>query len=119
VPRYVVERIFRDGLEVPGGPAGVEFCRGVVGVNEDLGVTWVHSYVSEDRTRSYCVYDGPGPESIRRAAERNWLPVDRITRVSILDPYFYTPTPAASPDVAGVSRGGSVEASRPRRSDDR
>jgi hypothetical protein len=92
VPRYIVERAFGDGLEIPPGRAGVEFCRGVVGVNEDLGVTWVHSYVSDDRRRSYCVYDAPNPESIRRAAERNHLPVERITRVTVLDPYFYTPS---------------------------
>lgn len=32
---------------------------------------------------------GPDPEAIRRVAERNQLPVDRITRVSVLDRYFY------------------------------
>jgi hypothetical protein len=31
----------------------------------------------------------PSPEAIRRAAERNDLPIDRITKVSVLDPYFY------------------------------
>jgi hypothetical protein len=29
------------------------------------------------------------PEAIRRAAEVNQLPVDRITEVRFLDPYFY------------------------------
>jgi hypothetical protein len=29
------------------------------------------------------------PEAIRKAAQRNSLPVDRITEVSVLDPYFY------------------------------
>jgi hypothetical protein len=29
------------------------------------------------------------PEAIRDVAERNGLPVDRITEVSVLDPYFY------------------------------
>ena len=49
----------------------------------------MHSYVSDDRRRTVCVYDAPDPESIRKAAERNGLPVDRIMRVSVLDPYFY------------------------------
>ena len=92
MPRYIVERVFRDGLEVPRGQRGVDLCRGVVGVNEDLGVTWVHSYVSDDRQRTFCVYDAPNPETIRLAAERNSLPVERITRVAVLDPYFYTPS---------------------------
>jgi hypothetical protein len=43
------------------------------------GVTWVHSYVNPDRTKTFCIYDGPSPEAIRTVAERNKLPVDRIT----------------------------------------
>ena len=61
----------------------------MVGRNADLGVTWLQSYVSDDKTTSYCLYDGPDPEAIRAAATRNGLPVDRITKVSVLDPYFY------------------------------
>lgn len=99
MPRYIVERVFPEGFELPLGQAGVDLCRGVVGVNEDLGVTWVHSYVRDDRRSTFCVYDAAGPESIRRAAERNGLPVERITRVMVLDPYFYTP----SPDVEDVT----------------
>ena len=93
MPRYIVERVFPEGFELPLGRTGVDLCRGVVGVNEDLGVTWLHSYVRDDRRSTYCLYDAPGPESIRRAAERNGLPVERITRVMVLDPYFYTPSP--------------------------
>jgi Protein of unknown function (DUF4242) len=52
-------------------------------------VTWVHSYVSADKSTTFCVYDGPSPEAIRRVAELNQLPVDRITEVRVLDPYFY------------------------------
>ncbi len=56
--------------------------------NAELGVTWVHSYANEDKTRAYCIDDGPSPAAIREAVERNGLPIDRITRVSVLDPYF-------------------------------
>jgi Nickel responsive protein SCO4226-like len=41
------------------------------------------------KTKTFCVYDAADPEAIRRAAERNSLPVDRIIEVSVLDPYFY------------------------------
>ena len=87
--RFMVERTFPDGLHIPIDDGGAEACLGVVGRNAELGVTWVHSYVNEDKTKTYCVYDAPDPEAIRRAAERNGLPVDTITRVSVLDPYFY------------------------------
>ena len=89
MPRYVVERTFPEGLRVPRGDEGAELCLTVIGRNADEGVTWVHSYVSSDGTKTFCVYDAPTPEAIRRTASRNELPVDRITQVSVLDPYFH------------------------------
>jgi hypothetical protein len=89
MPRYLIERTFRDGLRIPLTEAGAQSCTVVADRNAEEGVTWVHSYVNEDRTRTFCIYDGPSPEAIRRAAERNGLPVERITQVRVLDPYFY------------------------------
>jgi len=87
--RYMVERTFPDGLQIPVTEEGEAACLGVVERNGEQGVTWVHSYVSDDKRKTFCVYDGPDPESIRKAALRNGLPVDRVTKVSVLDPYFY------------------------------
>jgi hypothetical protein len=87
--RYVVERTFPDGLAIPVTEDGATACLDVVDRNAGVGVTWVHSYVSYDKKKTFCIYDGPDPESIRRAAESNNLPVDSITRVLVLDPYFY------------------------------
>ncbi len=89
MPRYLVERTFPDGLRIPAGAEGAAVCLAAVERNADEGVTWVHSYVSEDRDKMFCVYDAPSPEAIRKTAARNDLPVDRITQVSVLDPYFY------------------------------
>jgi hypothetical protein len=68
---------------------GAELCRGIVEDNAEAGVSWVESYVSDDKTKAFCIYDAPNPEAIRRSARRNALPVDRITHVTVLDPYFY------------------------------
>jgi hypothetical protein len=89
MPRYLVERSFPDGLGIPVTDEGAAACLGVVNRNGDVGVTWVHSYVSEDKRTTYCLYDGPSPEAIRKAAESNSLPIEKITKVSVLDPYFY------------------------------
>jgi hypothetical protein len=89
MPRYLVERTFPDGLNIPQNEQGANVCRAVVESNLEEGVTWIHSYVSTDRTKSFCIYDGPNPEAIREVAKRNQLPVDQITEVSVLDPYFY------------------------------
>ena len=89
MPRYVVQRTSSEGLRIPVASGGAELCRGAVERNAEDGVTWVSSFFSEDKTRAFCVYDAPTPEAIRKAAARNRLPVDEITRVSVLDPYFY------------------------------
>src|SRR3954452_7137472 len=95
MPRYVVERTFAEGLHVSLDADGVETCRGIVERNAEHGVTWLHSYVSDDGLRSFCVYDAPSPEAVRKCAVRNDLPVDRMTEVRVLDPYFYLPMAAA------------------------
>jgi hypothetical protein len=90
MPRYVVQRTFPDGLHIPVTDGGAELCLSVIDKNAEEGVTWVHSYVSEDKRSTFCVYDAPSPEAIRKTATRNQLPVDQITRVHVLDPYFYS-----------------------------
>jgi hypothetical protein len=89
MPRYMVERTFPDGLSIPQTAEGASACLAVVDRNAGEGVTWVHSYVTPDRQHTFCIYDGPSPEAIRTVAQRNKLPVDSITEVSVLDPYFY------------------------------
>jgi hypothetical protein len=81
MPRYLVERTLPGDLGIPV-PA-------VLAGNADVGVTWVHSYVSEDRRKTFCIYDAPTPEAIRKTAARNGLPVEQITQVRVLDPYSY------------------------------
>jgi hypothetical protein len=104
MPRYIVERSFPAGLDLPTNETGDRLCRKIVDTNAEEGVTWVHSYVNLDRTYTFCVYDAPSPEAIREVARRNKLPVDRITEVSVLDPYFYL----------GIGHAGTPTASRSR-----
>ena len=89
MPRYMVERTFANGLEIPTTNDGRSAMLGVVDNNATEGVTWVQSFVTGDKTKTFCVYDGPSPEAIRRAAGLSELPVDKISEISVLDPYFY------------------------------
>jgi hypothetical protein len=88
MPRYLVERTFPEGLTLKCDDESAATCAAFVLSNLEDNVTWLHSYVSSDRHKAFCIYDAPSPEAIRRTAVRNNLPVDRITRVSVLDPYF-------------------------------
>ena len=90
MPRYIVQRTFPEGLQISVDEDGADICGGVIERNAQEGVTWISSFVSEDKTRTFCVYDAPSPEAIRKTAIRNELPVDQITQVRVLDPHFYT-----------------------------
>ena len=90
MPRYVVQRTFPQGLHIPVSDGGTDLCRAIVDRNAEDGVTWIRSFVDEDKTRTFCIYDAPSPEAIRKAAARSELPVDEITRVTVLDPYYYS-----------------------------
>jgi hypothetical protein len=86
--RYLVEQTFPNGLSISTDSEGAQRCQHVITNNALDGVTWIRSYVTPDRRKAFYICDAPTPEAIRRAAQRNGLPVDRITEVRILDPYF-------------------------------
>lgn len=92
MPRYIVERSFPCGIEIPTTPEGLQICLGVVENNATEQVTWLHSYVAEGHRKTFCLYEGPSPEAIRRAASLSELPIDLISEISVLDPYFYVGT---------------------------
>jgi hypothetical protein len=87
--RFLIERRFPDGLNIPLDATGAQLCRNVIDSNAEEGVTWLHSYVTLDRKRTFCLYEAPTPEAVRRAADRSQLPITQITQIRVLDPYFY------------------------------
>lgn len=80
VHRYVVERTFTPGA-LDGLNAALK--AKVNANNARYGVHWVMSYANADKTKTYCVYEGPSETSIRQAATANGLPVDSITEVPV------------------------------------
>jgi hypothetical protein len=90
MPRYLIERNFPEGLSISANEAGAGICRAVLENNAQDGVAWIESYVTPDGRHAFCIYDGPTPEAIRRAAARNKLPVSKISEVRVLSPYFYS-----------------------------
>src|SRR5436190_1858672 len=70
MPRYLVERTFTNGLGLPvcaeGAAATAEICK----KNLEEDVTWLHSYVSADKSTTFCIYDGPNPDAILRVTTR-------------------------------------------------
>jgi hypothetical protein len=77
VPTYLIERRFAEQLEMTGEEVTL-----LEEVNEGEGVSWLFSFLSADRHRTYCLYEAPSPDAIITAAKRAGIPADVITEVS-------------------------------------
>ncbi len=51
--RYLVERTFPNGLNIPIDKVGTDMCLTVVSNNAEDNVTWVHSYVTIDKKKTF------------------------------------------------------------------
>ena len=77
MPVYLIERRFAEQLDMSSGEVDL-----LEEINADEGVSWVFSFLSADRYRTYCLYEAPSPDAIMAAAERAGIPADAITEVS-------------------------------------
>jgi len=77
MPLYVIERRFAEQLELQ-----VEDVRMIDAINADEGVSWLFSFISADKLRTYCLYEAPSPDAIVEAARRANVPADEIVEVS-------------------------------------
>jgi hypothetical protein len=89
MPRYLIERTFQESVDLPGIGQPDKSGQTFIDNNSLDGVTWVHSYIVPGMNKSYCIYNAPNPEAVRRAAIRNGIPVDRIIDVLLLAPYMF------------------------------
>lgn len=78
--RYLIERTF-PARALEGLDAATK--AKVNANNASVGVRWVTSYANGDRTRTFCIYEGPSEAAIRKSAELNGLPIDSITEVPV------------------------------------
>ncbi len=76
MPVFMIERRYAEALEVTA-----EAADGINQINDEEGVRWLYSFLSLDKRKTYCLYDAPSPEAIRRAADRAGLPADVIVEV--------------------------------------
>ena len=79
--RFMVVRTF-----APGALAGLdaEGKKQVNKTNASEKVRWVYSYANADKTKTFCIYEGPDEKSIRQAASANKIPVDYIVEIPVV-----------------------------------
>jgi hypothetical protein len=80
VHRFLIERTFPAGA-LDGLDAATK--SKVNATNASVGVRWVESFANADKTKTYCVYEGPSEAAVRKAAELNQLPVDRVMEIPV------------------------------------
>ena len=72
----MIERRYAEDLE-----ATAEVVDGINRVNEEEGVKWLYSFLSADNRKTFCLYEAPSADAIRRAAVRAGLPADVVVEV--------------------------------------
>ncbi len=84
MPVFMVERNFAEKLEVTeDGAASINR------INDEVGVKWLISFLSADKKKTYCLYEAPDAEAIRRAAKRANLPADAVIEVDQVRPEMF------------------------------
>lgn len=76
--RYMIERTFPKGaLDAVDAEAKAK----VNANNATLDVRWIKSFTNADKTKTYCVYEGPSEAAVRKAAELSAMPVDSVMEI--------------------------------------
>ncbi|MBV8405462.1 MAG: DUF4242 domain-containing protein [Gammaproteobacteria bacterium] len=74
---FMIERNFASTLDV----SEVDV-KALTDINTQSGVRWLHSFLSADKRKTYCLYEAKSGDDIREAARRAGLPADVIIELS-------------------------------------
>jgi len=84
MPKFIIERNFAEQLEITKEASDF-----VQRINDDEGVKWIFSFLSADKRKTYCLYEAPNADAIRKAAARANIPADVITMVDEVNPAMF------------------------------
>jgi hypothetical protein len=84
MPLFLIERNFAEDLMLDEASVGQ-----VKQINDEIGIQWLYSFLSDDKRKTYCLYEAPSSDAIRAAALRLGIPADVIIEVSQLRPEQY------------------------------
>ena len=85
MPIYMIERNFAERLELSD-----EGVRSLGEVNASEHVSWLMSFLSADRRKSYCLYEAADSGALIKQAEDLGIPADAIVEVSEVNPQMFT-----------------------------
>ena len=76
MPVFMIERRWAEQFE-----SSADEVDGINRINDEEGVRWLYSFLSADRRKTYCLYEAPSPDAIRRAAVRAGVPADVVVEM--------------------------------------
>lgn len=79
--RYMVVRTFPAGALAGLDATGK---KQINTNNAGKDVNWVYSYANADKTKTFCIYEGPSEQAVRDAAAANKSPVDYIVEIPVV-----------------------------------
>ncbi|WP_421740526.1 DUF4242 domain-containing protein [Cellulomonas sp.] len=77
MPYFLIERNYAQDVE-PYLGAFDDINR----INDTEGVRWLYSFLSLDRRKTFCLYEAPSADVIRRAAVAAGLPADVVVELT-------------------------------------
>jgi uncharacterized protein DUF4242 len=84
MPKFLIERNFAEEMEfTKEGVDKVDL------INDDEDIKWLFSFLSADKKKTYCLYEAPNADAIRRAAKRANIPADIIIEVGEVNPAMF------------------------------
>jgi hypothetical protein len=92
-------RRFADDLETSAEEA--EEASQINRISEEEGARWLHSFLPTDKRKTYCLYEAPLADAIRRVAERAGLPAHAVVEVGGMVWHLAPPLPFIPADWIG------------------
>ncbi len=78
MPRYIVTRTLPDLTQEQLEEIGKQ----VVDVCDKMeGVEWIRSHLTADGRHSFCEFEAPSADDVRKHSEQVGLPVDEVTEI--------------------------------------
>lgn len=84
MPKFLIERNFAEEMEFTK-----EGVSEVDRINDDEGIKWLFSFLSADKKKTYCLYEAPNADAIRRAAKQANIPADVVIEVGEVNPAMF------------------------------
>ena len=78
MPRYLIQRTVPAGVLNQVTNDALQLMQAT---NAAYDVRWIHTYVNRDKTKTFCIYEGPSEEAVRQANARNNLSINQLDEI--------------------------------------